>query len=51
MLTKPFTGQHKKSHDSVDLEKESVTVEQAKRVNCLFVDKNIANNIKAIFGV
>ena len=28
-----------------------VAVEQAKRANYLFVDKNIENKIKAIFGV
>ena len=26
-----------------------MTVEQAKRANCLFVDKNMANKVKSIF--
>ena len=28
-----------------------MTVEHAERANCLYVDKNIANRIKTIFGV
>ena len=50
-MTLPLIRQHKKYHDCVDfqsLEKPSMTVEQAERANCLFVDKNIANRIKAI---
>ena len=40
-LIKPLIRQHKKYYDCVDfqrMEKASVTVEQAKRDNCLFVD-------------